>query len=248
MTLPVTLATPGISLGVGVVTSGNIGHLAFDSSGNIYTSDFTSRIVRVDAAGTTAQDVVNVVGTPPCDPSQSGIIGDLPAFRGFVFDTNGDLYVSGYCLDNVYRFTQAELDTAWTTGTPISTLPAPVFENPSAALDGPDFNGTFGMAFWVGVTPPVPTCMGLPATILGTPGNDVLIGTSGDDVILAYAGDDVLYAGAGIDTICGGDGDDDLGWAAVGGRVVTREPGGGSSSGMNVRRSLLKCFYTQFGT
>ncbi|MCF3130811.1 hypothetical protein IPZ69_10600 [Streptomyces olivochromogenes] len=37
---------------------------------------------------------------------------------------------------------------------------------------------------------PVPTCEGVPATIVGTNGDDDIVGTSGNDVIVALAGND----------------------------------------------------------
>src|SRR5258706_6956755 len=54
----------------------------------------------------------------------------------------------------------------------------------------------------------IPTCLGLPATIVGTVGNDVLNGTPGDDVIIALGGDDTINGMGGNDTICGDDGND----------------------------------------
>jgi Ca2+-binding RTX toxin-like protein len=50
----------------------------------------------------------------------------------------------------------------------------------------------------------VPTCRGVPATIVGTPGDDVLHGTSGDDVIVGGRGSDDILGGRGDDLICGG--------------------------------------------
>jgi Ca2+-binding RTX toxin-like protein len=69
--------------------------------------------------------------------------------------------------------------------------------------------------------PPVSnmTCMGMPATIVGTEQNDVLNGTSGADVIVGLRGNDVINGlggndiicgGLGMDSITGGDGDDKL--------------------------------------
>jgi hypothetical protein len=64
-----------------------------------------------------------------------------------------------------------------------------------------------------------PICAGRPATIVGTPGNDVINGTVGDDVILAGAGRDWIRARGGNDVICAGgardfvsagDGDDNI--------------------------------------
>jgi Ca2+-binding RTX toxin-like protein len=50
----------------------------------------------------------------------------------------------------------------------------------------------------------------MPATIVGTQGNDTLIGTSGRDVIAGLNGDDTIDGGGGNDVICGGDGNDEL--------------------------------------
>lgn len=52
------------------------------------------------------------------------------------------------------------------------------------------------------------TCDGLPATLLGTGGDDRLLGTSGNDVIVGLGGNDVIEAAGGSDTVCAGDGDD----------------------------------------
>ena len=56
----------------------------------------------------------------------------------------------------------------------------------------------------------VVTCAGLEATIVGTPGADVIDGTAGNDVIAGLAGDDVIRGGDGEDVICGGPGNDIL--------------------------------------
>lgn len=53
-----------------------------------------------------------------------------------------------------------------------------------------------------------PQCMGLTATIVGTPGDDVIDGTPGDDVIVGKGGDDLIRGGGGDDVICAGAGDD----------------------------------------
>lgn len=59
---------------------------------------------------------------------------------------------------------------------------------------------------------PWPTCLGEPATLVGTDGNDTITGTSGDDVIAALGGDDVVISGGSsdYDLVCGGDGNDSL--------------------------------------
>jgi Ca2+-binding RTX toxin-like protein len=62
-------------------------------------------------------------------------------------------------------------------------------------------------------------CGGRAATIVGTPGDDVLVGTDAADVVVALAGDDsvdglggddILCGGEGFDVLLGGDGNDRL--------------------------------------
>jgi Ca2+-binding RTX toxin-like protein len=55
-----------------------------------------------------------------------------------------------------------------------------------------------------------PLCFGLPATIVGTDGDDNLFGTDGPDVIASLAGNDVVHPGDGDDLTCAGPGDDDV--------------------------------------
>jgi uncharacterized repeat protein (TIGR01451 family) len=52
------------------------------------------------------------------------------------------------------------------------------------------------------------TCHGRTATIVGTPGPDLLTGTPGNDVIFARAGNDRIYSFGGRDVICAGGGND----------------------------------------
>ena len=53
-------------------------------------------------------------------------------------------------------------------------------------------------------------CGGLPPTIVGTEGRDVILGTDGDDVILGLGGNDVIRGLGGNDVICGDGGRDRL--------------------------------------
>ena len=54
-------------------------------------------------------------------------------------------------------------------------------------------------------------CGGKKVTIMGTPGNDVIVGKRASDVIYGGGGNDVIYGGAnGNDTICGGPGNDKI--------------------------------------
>ena len=68
-----------------------------------------------------------------------------------------------------------------------------------------------------------PRCGGMPATIVGTPGRDVLKGTRRRDVIAAKGGKDVVRGVKGNDIVCGGGGNDRL----KGGAGKDRLLGGG---------------------
>jgi Ca2+-binding RTX toxin-like protein len=57
---------------------------------------------------------------------------------------------------------------------------------------------------------PSAICRGIPATIVGTPGNDVRTGTPGRDVMLGLEGNDTFRGLAGNDVICGAKGNDAL--------------------------------------
>lgn len=59
-------------------------------------------------------------------------------------------------------------------------------------------------------SPANPTCNGLEATIVGTPGNDTLWGTEGSDVIVGLSGNDSIDGLGGDDTICGNQGNDTI--------------------------------------
>jgi predicted extracellular nuclease len=54
------------------------------------------------------------------------------------------------------------------------------------------------------------TCNGLPATIIGTAGDDTINATNGNDVIVALGGNDIVNGGNGNDVICGGAGNDTI--------------------------------------
>jgi len=68
----------------------------------------------------------------------------------------------------------------------------------------------------------VPTCRGVPATVTGTRGSDVLGGTGGPDVIVARGGADRIRSGTGRDLICAGAGRDHV----ASGRAADRVFGG----------------------
>ncbi len=71
---------------------------------------------------------------------------------------------------------------------------------------------------------PVTTCLGFPATIVGTAGDDRLVGTMEDDVIWAGPGNDVVYARGGNDVVCGGPGNDEI-YGGVGDDLLLGQAG-----------------------
>lgn len=64
-----------------------------------------------------------------------------------------------------------------------------------------------------------PTCLGAPATIIGSDRSERLVGTKGDDVIFAGAGSDYVLGKGGNDRICGATGADHLDAGTGAGRV-----------------------------
>jgi Ca2+-binding RTX toxin-like protein len=78
-----------------------------------------------------------------------------------------------------------------------------------AGTIGSDFNVSVTGCGHVSPPPPPPVmCDGKVATIVGTPGNDIIHGTKGNDVIAGLGGNDVIFGNRGDDVICGGDGND----------------------------------------
>ncbi len=57
---------------------------------------------------------------------------------------------------------------------------------------------------------PPPLCFGVPATIVGTAGNDIINGTAGNDVIVGGDGNDTINGLGGNDRICGDAGNDTI--------------------------------------
>jgi Ca2+-binding RTX toxin-like protein len=79
-----------------------------------------------------------------------------------------------------------------------------------AAFQDASGNADQGRAVLFASKSSTPACFGMPATIVGTAGNDVLRGTPGNDVIVGLAGHDVIDGRGGDDLICGGDGNDTI--------------------------------------
>ncbi len=192
---------------VGAIVPGNQGSLKMDSSGNIYTGNSGGRIMRIDPTGSTAKDVVDIPHAA-CPAGQAAMDGQ-PGFRGLTFSAEGHLVATGYCLDNVYIFSNTDLDNAWATNTPIATLPTPFAENPSGALDSPYLNGTFAVAFFGADVKPLAGACALPQerdnvihvdvnSVAGTPDGspanphltiqDAVDGASPGDIIIVKPG------------------------------------------------------------
>ncbi len=70
------------------------------------------------------------------------------------------------------------------------------------------------------VSGPARTCRGVPATIVGTRGNDVLVGSGSSDVVVSFGGDDTIYAFSGRDLVCAGPGRDYAGGGTAADRLI----------------------------
>jgi uncharacterized repeat protein (TIGR01451 family) len=66
---------------------------------------------------------------------------------------------------------------------------------------------------------PPATCRGVPASITGTAGNDVIAGTPDRDVIATLGGNDTIVSLGGRDLVCAGQGDDYVGAGPAADRV-----------------------------
>jgi Ca2+-binding RTX toxin-like protein len=74
--------------------------------------------------------------------------------------------------------------------------------------------GAVALMFLVTVVPAHgaagPRCLGRKATIVGSPGSDLMRGTKGSDVIVGLGGRDRIFGRGGDDRLCGGQGNDRL--------------------------------------
>ena len=98
-----------------------------------------------------------------------------------------------------------------------------------------------------------PTCDGLVATIVGTPGNNTIVGTPGDDVIAGLGGSDAIQGRGGNDRICGGDGSDQIDGGAgndriFGGNGSDRLLGGTGNNALFGEGGADQCFVTPTST
>jgi hypothetical protein len=81
-------------------------------------------------------------------------------------------------------------------------LPAPEPEQPDLSAPGVPSAAAPGRS--------PRTCNGVPATIVGSAGNDILVGTNRRDVIVSLAGGDAIRSLGGRDTVCAGKGNDQV--------------------------------------
>jgi Ca2+-binding RTX toxin-like protein len=164
------------------------GHaVAVDSSGAAYVTG------RTDSQPATFPETVGPLLVPG---------GELDAFvakitaGGTAFAYAG--YLGGAGRDVGYGIAVDAAGSAYVSGETAS-FPTTV---------GPDLTHNLGTDAFIAKVGA--ECRGVPATIIGSDGNDVITGTSGNDVIAAYDGNDTVDGGAGNDLICAGDGTDTL--------------------------------------
>ncbi len=86
--------------------------------------------------------------------------------------------------------------------------------------------------------PPVPTCFGVPATIVGSEGRDVIRGTNGNDVIVTLGGNDLVFGRGGDDLICTGEGSDRA-FGSNGDDMIDLGPGRDLGLGQNGDDTIL---------
>ena len=153
----------------------------------------------------------------------------LPADVHFVRASEGCTYNSGL---HAVRCSLGDLANASSTHVAIRVVPtAPGVITNTARVRGhePDPNLANNTAVERTAVKPRPTCAGLPATVIGTDGDDVLIGTPGNDVIVGLAGDDVIAGLGGNDFVCAGRGHDSV----TGGDGADTLSGGGGDDVMD---------------
>jgi len=139
------------------------------------------------------------VASPGTSLAYAGYVGGsgIEVGQGIAVDGAGAAYLTGYTESTQSSFPDGD---------------------GLGSLTGPDTSHNGGNdAFFAKVAdiapPPLvppPTCKGKPATVVGTPGTDILAGTGGADVIAALGGSDSVKALGGRDLVCGGDGNDKI--------------------------------------
>jgi hypothetical protein len=204
--------------GAGVGNGGNLelsalnGTNGFRLSG-VAAGDYSGNAVSTagDVNGDGIDDLL--IGARFADPNGERSGASYVVFGGAGVGSSGNLDLSALDGTNGFKLS----GEAGASGFAVSTagdvngdgvddllIGAP-FASPNGFASGASYV-VFGQA-----APPVSVrCNGLPATIIGTFGNDTLFGTAGNDVIHGRGGNDIIRGLAGKDVICGGKGDDRL--------------------------------------
>ena len=189
---------------------------------SIATGDFNNDSRQDLAVGDTTNGVTIMLGDgsgdfapAPTSPEMAGAFLTAIAVADLDSDSNEDLAVAdGSSSDVAILLGDGLGDFA-----AAATSPEAVESGP-ASIAVADFNGesapdlavanhnTGNVAILLNQTPAPTTCLGVEATIVGSPGDDVLNGTPGADVIVGLAGDDQINSGSGNDVVCAGLGDD----------------------------------------
>ena len=126
------------------------------------------------------------------------LVAEVPASAySYIFQgqtqTLDQIFVTSSLMDQLVQARAAHVNSDW---------PADYDgDGPRGASDHDPLVARLGLA---------PSCNGIPATILGTAGDDVINGTNDPDVIVGLGGDDTINGGNGDDIICGYGGDNIL--------------------------------------
>jgi cysteine-rich repeat protein len=215
----------------GNMTQGPLGTdptgVAVDPAGGILVIDQRGGLVNQNIGTLFRVDPVTGVRTLLSDFSDSlkGPLGKTPT--GVTVDLNGNILVVDLAA-SVNNFSGSLFRVNPLTGTRVLLNDfgqgAPQGQTPSGLVafsacgdgtlvaseecdDGNRLNGD-GCSDQCKVEPGFAACMGRIATIIGTPGDDVLVGTRRGDVIAGLGGNDTIFGNAGRDVICGGEGND----------------------------------------
>lgn len=215
----------------GEITQGPVGMdptgVAVDSAGGILVIDQRGGLVNQNIGVLFRVDPTTGVRTLLSDLSNSltGPLGKVPT--GVTVDLNGNILVVDMQA-SVNNFSGSLFRVNPITGVRVLLddfgQGAPAGQSPTGVVpfsacgdgtlvaseecdDGNRLNGD-GCSDLCKVEPGFASCMGRIATIIGTPGDDVLVGTRRADVIAGLGGNDTIFGNAGRDIICGGEGND----------------------------------------
>ncbi len=167
------------------------------------------------AAGSGLTYTIRVTDTGP-DPATNALVSDdLPAEvqANSATASSGSCKISGKHVDCMLG-TINTLDVPTVTinvTVKAKTKPGTISNTASVSSDVADpqpANNSATATTTVIAAAAAPSCAGKLATLIGTPGNDVLAGTKKADVIVALGGNDLIYADGRNDLICAGTGND----------------------------------------